>query len=238
MAAINQDSFFSQLFQTGMTDPNSKVYLPQIIMGTTNPSLNPYTMDKLDLGTQNVGGVELDILLTNIAIAGIPNVSVSPKDGGSIVLTGLNVALIAQFCKLNPPPTGIGSTLSLSSNFQLSFTGNQLTGSLVVLIDQATLNAQMVISGDQLINIITTVSSVNAAVPSTATITPTITFDGGQGGFWSQLFQNFLKKPDTITAIVGKINEQLNTQSVIASLSTELTTVFQNAIRQQLNPQT
>jgi hypothetical protein len=238
MAAINQDQFFSQLFQSGMSDPNSKVYLPQIIMGTTNPGLNPYTMDKLDLGSQNVGGVQLNILLTNIAIAGIPNVSVAPASGGSFTLKGLNAAIVAQFCKLSTPPPGVGTTLSLSSNFQLSFTGNQLTGTLTVLIDQATLNAQMIISGDQLENIVTTVTSINSAVPSTATISPTITFDGGGGGFWSQLFQNFLKKPSTITAIVGKINEQLNSQSVINSLSSELTTLFQNAIRQQLNPQT
>jgi hypothetical protein len=236
MAIINQDTFFSKLFETGMTDSNSKVYLPQILLDTKSPSLNPYTMATLDLGTQNIGGVDIDVLLTNIVINGIPNVSVRPQDGGSFMLTGLNAAIIAQFSKLSPPPPGVTPTLALSGNFTLAFPGNQLTGKLSLLIDQAALNAKMVLSGDQLINIITTVVSLQASVPVTATISPTITFDSGGGDFWATLFKKFIKKPSTIDAIVGRINDELNTQSTISSLSSELSTIFQNAIRQQLNP--
>ena len=238
MATINQDIFFSKLFQTGMTDPNSKVYLPKILLDTQSPSLNPYTMDRLDLGKQTIGGVEIDVLLTGIVINGIPNVSVRPEDGGSFALTGLNAAITAQFCKLLPPPPGVTPTLALSSNFTLAYPGNQLTGTLSLLIDQAALNAQMVLSGgDQLINIITTVMSLQALVPATATISPTITFDGGEGDFWATLFKKFIKKPTTISAIVARINDELNAQGTKDSLSSELSTIFQNAIRQQLNPQ-
>jgi len=233
---IEQDAFFSKLFQTGMTDPNSKVYLPQILLGTSSPSLNPYTMETLDLGDYILGGVSIDILLTNIIISGIPNVSVLPQDGGSFTLSGLNASINAQFCKLLPPPAGVADILSLSSNFKLSFTDNQLTGKLTLLISQAGLTANMVISGDQLINITTTIVSLHASVPGSATITPSITFDAGGGDFWANVFTRYIKKPSTIETIVEKINNELNSASVISSLSSELTTIFRNAIKQQLNP--
>lgn len=236
MAAINQDLFFSKLFQAGMSDPDSRIYLPKILTDTQNPSLNPYTMATLDLGKQTLGGVPIDILLTNLVIEGIPNVSVKAQDGGSFAFTGLNAAIVGQFCRLSPPPPNVNPKLAMSAKFTLSFTGNQLTGNLIITIDQASLDANMLLSGDQLINIVTTVNSLKAGVPDTATITPKVTFDGGGGDFWATLFSNFIKKKSTVDAIVSRVNDELNSQSIRDSLSSELSTIFQNAIRQQLNP--
>lgn len=236
MAAVDQDIFFSKLFQTGMSDPNSRIYLPKILTDTQSPSLNPYTMATLDLGAQTIGGVPINVLLTNIVIGGIPNVSVNPQDGGAFTLTGLNADIVGQFCRLSPPPPNVNDKLVLSADFNLSFTGNQLTGNLVQTIGKASLNAKMLLSGDQLINIVTTVASLQAGVPNTATITPKVTFDSGGGDFWPTLFSNFIKKKTTVDAIVAKVNDELNSQSIKDSLSSELTTIFQNAIRQQLNP--
>jgi len=236
MAVVNQDIFFSKLFQTGMSDPNSRIYLPKILTDTQNPSLNPYTMDRLDLGQQTIGVIPINVLLTNISIKGIPSVSVNAQEGGSFVFTGLNTAIIAQFCTLSPPPPNVNPILALSADFALSFTGNQLTGTLEVTIDKAALNAQMLLSGDQLINIITTINSLQASVPDTAAITPKVTFDSGGGEFWPTAFSKFIKKKTTIDAIVAKVNDELNSTGTKDNLSRELTTIFQNAIRQQLNP--
>lgn len=234
MAAINQDSFFSQLFQTGMADPNSKVYLPQMLLQTSNPSLNPYTMGTLNLGQQNIGGVDINVLLTNVVIGGIPNITVAQSLGGSFVLQGLNATMTTQFGVMSPPPPGVASSLTFAANFTLSFTGNQLTGSLSITISPAALTALLLISGSQLLDMVLTINSLNSSVPATAVVNPTVTFDGGSGGFWSTLFQNFLKKPSTITMIVGQVNQQINSAGTRANLSSSLTTVFQNAIQKQI----
>jgi hypothetical protein len=233
MAAITQDSFFSQLFQTGLADPNSKVYLPQVLLQTSNPSLNPYTMSSLNLGSQNIGGVQINVLLTNVVIGGIPNVTVAQNQGGVFTLVGLNATMTTQFGLLSPPPPGVATTLSFAADFTLSFPGNQLTGSLSISISQAALTALMVISGDQLLNIVITLNSLVSAVPATAIITPVVTFNPASD-FWSTLFQNFLKKQSTVTTIVGQINQQISAPSLLASLSSELTTVLQNAIQKQI----
>jgi hypothetical protein len=239
MAITDQDTFFSKLFETGMTDPKSKVYLPQILLDTKSPSLNPYTMDMLDLGTQKVAQVDIAVMLTGITINGIPNVSVSRQQGGSFALDGMNAAITAQFGKLQPPPPGVTNSLVLNSSFSLSFPGNQLTGKLELSIGQASLTAQIVLSGDQLINISTSIISLQTAIPVSATIIPDIKFDGGDDKyvFWKNFFANFIKKQTTIDTIVTRINGEINAENVRDTLGSELGEIFRNAIRQQLDPE-
>lgn len=234
MTAINQDVFFSQLFETGMSDPNSKVYIPKILLETTNPSLNPYTMSSMDLGKQDIMGIKLDIKLTDLTISGIPNVTTSTPNGGHFTLTGLDVDFLAQFCKLNPPPNGVGNTLIFACDFTLSFTGNSLTGSLIVAFNQAALGGTLTISGDQLENIELTINSLTSSVPSTIVVNPIIKFDESGGAFWAKAFEGFLKKITTINMIVSKVNDALNTTSEKNQLSKELSTILQKSIKEQL----
>lgn len=232
--AVNQDTFFTNLFQTGMTDPNSKAYLPTMIMDTTNPSLNPYTKDLLDLGRQNVKGMFLNIKLTNLKIEGIPNISISSNQGGEFKLAGLDITFGAQFCKLSPSPENIGNKLTFSSDFELSFPGNSLLGSFSTDINQGFLDGTMTISGNQLESIVTTIKTIEVGIPSSATVTPTVTFDQ-PSDFWSSFLEGYLKKDSTVQMMLGKINEQIQTESEMEQLSQELTTILQNVIKKQLN---
>lgn len=234
MTAISQDAFFSKLFETGMSDPNSKVYIPKILMETTDPSLNPYKMSSLDLGKQSIMGVELNVELTDLAISGIPNITTSTTLGGHFTLTDLDVDFLAQFCKLNPPPKGVDTKLVFASKFTISFPGNSLKGSLTVDFNESALGGKLTISGNQLEDIVLTINSLEASVPQTITVNPVIKFDESGGAFWAKAFEGFLKKISTINMIVSQINDALNTTNEKKQLSTELSAILQKAIKEQL----
>lgn len=234
MTPITQDQFFSQLFQQGLSDPASKVYLPGIILSTSNPSLNPYTVSSLDLGSQSFGsGITVDVSLSNMSITGLANITVAAGAGGSLQLTGLNIALVSQFCKLSPPPPGVSSTIALNTRFTLSSqVAGSISGSFSVTLNAAALNAALMLSGNSLTDIVITLTSLAVSVPATVTVDPHITFDGGGGGLWATLFQNYLKQQSTIQSIVTQLNGVIGQN--LEQLSTELTKILQNALQQQL----
>ena len=234
MNPITQDQFFSQLFQTGLSDPNSKVYLPGLILQSSNPSLNPYTVASIDLGNQDFGsGIQMDIKLANMAISNVANVSVAASNGGTVQLAGLNAVMLGQFCTLNPPPPNVGSVLSLTTDFTLSNpNAGTLNGSFSVTISAGAINSVFTVSGQNFDDITITFTSVTVSVPSSVTVNPTITFQGGGGGFWANLFQNYLKQESSIQMIVGQVNTVIGGN--LAQLSSEITTLVQNALKQQL----
>ena len=233
MNPITQDQFFSQLFQTGLSDPNSRIYLPGIILSSGNPSLNPYSVSSIDLGNQSIGsGISVDVLLTNLTVSGIPNVSVASSTGGSLQITGLNAASVAQFCVLNPPPPNVGLTIIVKTQFTLTAQGvGSLPGSFSMSISAATLNGTFAISGQNFTSIVITLNSLAVSVPSSAIVTPIVTFQN-PSSFWSNLFENYLKQPSTIQTITSHINTALTGQ--LPQLSTQLTQIIQNALQQQL----
>lgn len=234
MSALTQDAFFTQVFESGLSNASSKLYLPGMIMATSNPSLNPYTIDSTDLGKQDFGmGITVDVKLQNLAIAGIPNISVAPGAGGNFVLTGLTTNFLAQFCTLNPPPSGVSSTLSITSRFTLSNPdAGSISGSFSVTISAAALGGQFVVSGADFTTIVITFRSLSASVPATVTVNPQITFDGGGGGFWANLFQKYLQKQSTIQSIVQQINAQV--QGVMDQISTEITQIVRENLKKQV----
>lgn len=237
MSTIAQDQFFGQVFQAGLSDPASQVYLPGLLLGSTNPSLNPYTVAELDLGNQSFGsGIDLAVTLTQVSIAGIPNVSVAPAHGGSLSLADLTVTLMAQCCVLDPPPAGVGTTLVMSCQFSLynatPAPGTTLTGTFSVELNQAALSGVVVLSGTSFSDLALTVTALTASVPTTATLTPTITFTGGGGGFWATLLENYLQEPSTVQTIVGQLNTAV--ESALPSLSDSLTTLVRSALQQQV----
>lgn len=236
MAVISQDQFFTGVFTTGLSDPNSKAYLPGIILSSTSPSLNPYQIAAVNLGEQSFGnGISLNVSLSNLVISNLANITISPTLGGSLQLNGLNIALTAQMGQLNPPPPGTGTALSLTCNFTLeSEVAGTLTGNFSVTISAAALSAAFVLSGSSFSDITLTFSSLNASVPSTVTVNPVVNFDGGGGGFWATLFENYLKEESTIQSITGQINTKINTPSLLQSLSAQISTIVQNNLKSQL----
>lgn len=236
MVVIDQDTFFSKLFATGLSNPNSKAYIPGILANTKNPSLNPYKLDSLDVGKQSFEGITFDLSLSNLTISGIPNVTVNPALGGSFKMTDLTIDLQAELGKLASPPPG-AKTLIFASDFSAKLIGagsDTLPGSLSVTISEAALIAEVVISGNQLVNIVTTINSMSAAVPSTAVVTPKVTLSGSGSAFFEKLFEDFLQKPSTVQMILGQVNDQIKKASVRDSIGKEVTTLLQNALKEQL----
>lgn len=230
---MNQDQFFAQLFQMGLSDPNSKVYLPGIILSSSNPSLNPYTVASVDLGNQSFQDFNVAVKLNNLAVSGIPNISVAAANGGNLQLAGLNATFLAQFCKLSPPPPNVGSLLSLITRFTLSSPGaGSVGGTFTMTLNAGAVSGAFTLSGQDFFTVVVKITSLAIAIPASVTVNPKIEFDGGQGGFWAKLFQNFLKEQSTIQMIAQKVNEAVVGQ--LPQLSAQLTQILQTSLKQQL----
>lgn len=233
MTALNQDDFFTRVFEQGLSDPDSKLYLPGMIMASTNPPLNPYVVKKLDLGNQTLGpGFTMDVLLTNLNVLGLANVSINPAQQGSFVLSGLLTNFCAQLGKLNPPPTGVAAEFEMDADFTLSDgTGDSSSGTLTIKLDQVSISGQFTIGGEDLGDINMQLNNLSVAVPDDVTISVTVHFSSGASGF-NTMMERFLEQVSVIRGLLSGVNKKVNDS--LPQISSSLSQIVQADLKQQL----
>ena len=116
---MSQDPVVS-LIITFLTTPATDFYLPKMLAKSKDPSLEPYTTSSIDLGSQNIMGLNMKLALKNVGITGITNVQIK-KIGGKpdIQVVGEQVTFTAVRPNTEAPPPGVPTVITFNSDFEV-----------------------------------------------------------------------------------------------------------------------
>jgi hypothetical protein len=97
------DGYLIDRIKAGLNNTGSNFYLPKIICGLSNPSVEPLTYDAVDLPDQTLGGLDYtQIKIRNIHIKGLSNLLALPA--GLLFNADGNLDATLTAGLLNPPP--------------------------------------------------------------------------------------------------------------------------------------
>jgi hypothetical protein len=151
------DQYLYDRLRGALNDSNSNFYLPKAVFRFSNPQLEPYSIQNMDLGPQSMGGLDFtSVTLTSGVVHGFSNLQLAPEqllfDGADAHLNKLEVSA------LNPPPqvTVNGSNqqvpsppLKAEGQFALTADGvdGPLTGGYTITIQHSNLQAVLHFAG-------------------------------------------------------------------------------------------
>jgi hypothetical protein len=225
---LDASTFFVQLASQGLASPASALYLPALILGAENPVLEPYAAGSVDLGEQTIPGlgVQVDVQLQDVEVAGLANVQLAPP--GLQVQEGA-CTFTAQF-PAPQPPQGVPSALQLSGGFQVTNSAaGTLTGTFTLTLPQSSLSGTCQVGGTSAADVWVGFSALALQAPTGSV--PTVTVQStGTPAFWLNLIQNLLEQPSVAQQALTAVNAQLAAN--LGEVGTSLTGALQSALPQ------
>lgn len=216
---------FNQLLIAYLTTPSSDFYLSKLILGSTNPTLEPFKASKVDLGNQNILGTEIAITLTNLDVVGISNVQVEKKDAKPVItISGNDVTFIAQTPNTEAPPKNIPKEITLTSDLNLISNGvPPIVGTITIQIKTSTITGSFVATSSdgtpQTVNVDFTKLGLSATSDN-QNIAININVNSPLSSFINSVFSQAIIQQKIITAIGSQINQPPVLQA-ISKYSTE-----------------
>lgn len=224
----------AQLLILYLTTPQTDFYLSKIIKKSKDPTLEPYDITQLNVGSPSILGQPIDIAFKSVNIQGLSNIQIAKKDGKpDIQVAGDVVTFHAVRPNTEAPPAGVPTALTV--NAQLELTANQQPSPLVpvvVTIDHGKLNGVFSATGDAAKADSVEITFTSASV--TARESPdNIHFDLSHfESFLRPQVESYLKQKSTLKTLVDKMNAELAKPSVLASLSKSGTEAARGALKQ------
>jgi hypothetical protein len=138
-----------------LNTPASPFYAPKIVATSSNPPLEPYTAERIELGPQSIDSIDFDAAnLLNANIRGFSNASVPEA---KLRITGARVDAEVDIGALAHPPVVSDNTgrkiqvppppLAIQADFELDLSGSPLPGKANVTIANASVLATANFSG-------------------------------------------------------------------------------------------
>ena len=211
------DLYIFDRIRAALNDPGSELYLPQLILSVSSPTLEPLVVDKLDLGPQKVGGLTWDPNeLSNIDVQGLANNTVAADQ--VTLQQPLLIFLSTQGGLTSSTERTIGNKevpappLMLSADFSLTPPGgiDPVTGTLAAKLNQSHLDVTATASGAELDELVITFQKmVFQADTSNLDIDLTVTSDSAMNSFAQSVVDEDSVKQELIDQINSQISNYL-----------------------------
>lgn len=141
------DVYLFDRLRASVTDTASGFYPPTVVLGASSPTLEPYSLGDIDLGSHNIGVATVDFAFNGGSVKGVSNVQIPVADAG-LIDTGIGATL--RFGQL-PGGGGVPAPpLTLTGTGLISFPGDpdsDLDGDITVTIAHPSAPAKLSFSG-------------------------------------------------------------------------------------------
>jgi hypothetical protein len=234
------DQYLFDRVRFALNAPNSNYYLPKGICSSTNPLLEPLSIDQISLGDQNYEGLQLQNLqVTQIQIIGLSN-SVAPAD--QLIFKEDAADAVLALSTLNPPPTITfeqnGSVITrqvaappLTMKGQFSMQAQDvglLDGRITTVIDRACVNLALTPTGQDIDNLQVTFQHVQLAANSNA-----ITIDLNVDAEFKDIINAVLNQDGIKQKILQGINDEA--AGHLSAIGQQTTNHLKSIIQSKLN---
>lgn len=217
-----------------LTTPSSNFYLPKILGGAKDPTLEPYRIDRLSAGSVTVLDQELDIALEQVDIRGISNVQIAKTDNQARVdVVGNTVTFHAVRPNTEAPPANVPTELVIDAQLEITAGGAPSPAvPVTVTIECATLTGAFTATGDPARSETIDITFTSAVVAATAT-SENIQFDLSQfDSFLRPQVESYLKEASTLASLIDRVNAELAKPSILAALGKSGTDAARSALGQ------
>ncbi|MFF8912847.1 hypothetical protein ACF08M_05840 [Streptomyces sp. NPDC015032] len=184
--------------RASVNDPDSGFYPPTVVLGATNPALEPYDIGHIDLGTHKLGVAPVTLTFKDIRIKGISNVLVPT---GDTALTDEGLAATLRFGRLpgdtkTPPPP-----LTITATGVLSFPDSTdvIEGDITATANQPSATVDLSFTGHDADDLNVGLNSLNLTL---ATNDLHVTLHLKEPSFWDKAAQKILNQDETKQKIV------------------------------------
>lgn len=233
MSELTGANQLANLLVLYLTTPATDFYVTKIIQKSSNPTLEPFNTNNIDLGSFSVMGSALSVSLESLSIRGLSNIQIAKENSKpKITINGDQITFYAVRPNTEAPPTGIPPNLIINTQIKITSDGD---ASPLVPIVITVLNGNLVgvfnASGDASIPDTVRIKFTIATVQADAT-PANITFDLSQlDSFTKPMIEGYLNQTSTLTMLIQKLNGELASQSVLNSLSQGATQAAQSTLQ-------
>ncbi|PSJ30119.1 hypothetical protein B7P34_03745 [Streptosporangium nondiastaticum] len=126
--------------RASLNDTGSGFYPPTVVESSSDPNLDPLSIDTIDLGDHQVMGVPVNFTLNDVSISGIADVLV-PAEDASLVAEGVDATL--RFGRIAQAPITVKA--SVVATFTKS--GDKLNGTMTTTAEQPSVALGLSFSG-------------------------------------------------------------------------------------------
>ncbi|MCY4045397.1 MAG: hypothetical protein OXE99_09975 [Cellvibrionales bacterium] len=222
-----------QLLIIYLTTPASDFYLSKMLAKSTDPSLEPFTADTIDAGSFEFFGQSIDVSLTQLSIAGITNIQIEKNNGApNIQVDGDQVTFVAERPNTEAPPANVPTDLVATGLLEITASGSESPAvPVTVTVKTGELTGVFNAIGDPMTPSSVAIDFTKLTLTTEATSSNIVVDLSQLDSVFKPQVDNLLKQPSTLASLVEKINEQINAQSVLTSVSGGATTAAQGALQ-------
>lgn len=221
----NVDLYLFDRIRAAMNDTSSTLYVPKQLVSINSPKLEPLNVDKIDVGTQDIGGLNWEPnILTNINVQGLAN-NLATADKMQLQVPVLTMQTTQGALKTAAERSVDGQVipeapLKLSADFSFSPPAGitPVTGNLVVNVSTSNLDIVATSSGTMLDNMVITFKSLTLVADlSSISIDINIT----SSSMMNSMAKTLVNKDSVKQQLVDQLNSQIS--SNLTSISQQVT---------------
>ncbi|KJY41629.1 hypothetical protein VR41_11690 [Streptomyces sp. NRRL B-1568] len=230
--------------RASVNDTGSGFYPPTVVLGATDPTLEPYGLGDLDLGSYKIGVATADLGFKRGSIKGISNVLIPVKDAA---LTDGGIGATLRFGQLPGDAKVPAPPLTITGRWSVSFpdaaaaaaaapehaTTNDdddtIEGDITIKIDQPSATAGLSFSGRDADELTIGLDALTLAI---VTKDLQITVDFDQPTIWKAAIEKVLNKDEVKQKIIDGVQSTADTHR--ADIAKELTDNARTVIHTKL----
>lgn len=223
------DLYLYDRIRVALNQPGSPLYLPQLLLSLDSPALEPLSVDQLDVGDQEIGGLTwTPNVLNAVTVNGLAN-NLAPADQMVLQepwlrLTTTQGGLVGEALTVDNKNIPAGA---LTANADFSFTPPAgiaaVTGHLVITVAGSHLAIELTAAGTMLDNLeITLKSLVLQATLANIQVDVTVTSDS----MMNSLGKTLANKDSVKQQMLDQLNDQLSSQ--LTAISSQLSEAIVN----------
>lgn len=228
------DQYIFDRIRYALNSQDSNWYVAKVLCNLSNPSIDPYSIDKIDLPDLPVEGLTFKkVSLTQVQINGLTNAE-APAD--SMVLYPDKMTMVGALGVLDPVPKikckkgAIPAPPStITSKFSATAEGVKLDADVKVTIKKANLNMDTSASGADVDHLVITMNSMTVSLADLSNMNIDVDI---QSAFKS-LINAVINKPKFKTMILDKVNGALADN--LAKIGTAITGYAKDIIKSQIS---
>ncbi|WP_263081075.1 hypothetical protein [Endozoicomonas sp. Mp262] len=223
----------NQILIVYLTTPASDFYLSKMLAKSKDPSLEPFNASNVDAGSIDFYGQTIDVKLQDLSIAGLTNIQIEKKDGKPrIDINGDLVTFIANRPNTEAPPQGIPEKLIASGQLLIVAGGeNSPLVPVTITVNTGQLTGTFSATGEPTQPDSVNIKFTNLTITTDATPENIVVDLSQLDSVFKPQIEELLKKPETLADLVGKLNDQVGTSSVLDAVSNAGTQAAQQALK-------
>ncbi|MGW2633883.1 hypothetical protein ACWC2K_31785 [Streptomyces chattanoogensis] len=229
--------------RASVNDTGSGFYPPSVVLGATDPTLEPYSLGDIELGSYKIGVATADLSFKGGSIKGISNVLIPVKDAA---LTDGGIGVTLRFGQLPGDAKVPGPPLTITGTGVVSFPDtaaapaaaperaaasddDTIEGDITVTIDQPSATAALSFSGRDADELTIGLDALTLAI---ATKDLQVTIKLKEPSPFEQIIQQVLNKDEVKQKIIDGVQSTADTHRT--DIAKELTDNARTVIRTKL----